>query len=147
MIRRVLKKDIKVSSRTLNKATIIGNVGEEPKMNQTSTGSAVCTFRVATNRSWKPRDSNERQEETQWHSIVVFGRFAEVCQQIVHKSIKVFIEGRLKSTDFSKEDGSQYTKTEIVAESLIVLSQKDKPDSEYIPEYPSIKSSTIYSAN
>jgi len=140
-----------VSTRTLNRAVIIGNVGEEPKLNYTGNGSPVCTYRVATNRTWNPSGSNEKQESTQWHSIVTFGKFAEVSQRIIHKSQKVYVDGRLKSTDFENDDGSTTTKVEIVAQKMIILDDKqpeytandyqddydDFSDDDYSPTTPS----------
>jgi single-strand DNA-binding protein len=123
-----------VSTRTLNRAVIIGNVGEEPKLNHTSNGSPVCIFRVATNRTWSPRDSHQTHESTQWHQVVAFGKFAEVCHKILHKSQKIYVDGRLKSTEFEYDDGSTITKVETVAQKMIVLDDLHQ-EAHYSDEY------------
>lgn len=117
-----------MSARSLNRIDIIGNIGDNPKLNHTSGGAAVCTFRMATNREWTSGETGERQESTQWHGIVVFGKFGELCNRIIKKGQKVFITGRIKYDKMTNQDGGEYTKTEIVAEEVIILDNDQRGD-------------------
>jgi|AACY02.16.fsa_nt_gi single stranded DNA-binding protein (ssb) len=123
-----------MSTRTLNHIDIIGNVGEDAKLTQTSNNTPVCTFRLATNRTYSPSNSDKVHEDTQWHNVVAFGDFAQVCHRLVKKSLKVYIGGRIKSTEFNNDDGSTTTKTEVVADKMIILDgehKQDQPESEF----------------
>lgn len=111
-------------SRTLNRAMVIGNVGQEPKITSTSNGTPVCTFSLATNRSWYSSASNERKEETNWHNVVAFSDLAQTCQKILKKGTKAYVSGRMQSRDFTDADGKKTTKTEIVAFDVIALEKR-----------------------
>lgn len=113
-----------MSSRSWNKVMIIGNVGEEPNILSTNTGIPLCTFNVATNRSWLPKGATERREETQWHHIVAFSKLAEICGQILTRGTKVFISGRLRNREFANPKGETFRKTEIVAADVIALEKR-----------------------
>jgi single-strand DNA-binding protein len=117
-----------MGSRSLNKAMIIGNLGAEPKLAATNTGVPVCTFNVATNRSWLPKGATGRREETQWHHVVAFNKLAEICHQILTKSTKVFVSGRVQNRELVNAEGEKFRKTEIVARNVIALDKrKDSP--------------------
>ncbi len=139
-----------MSSRTLNRVTLIGNVGSDPTLKYLQNGTPLALFRMATNRTYSPSNSDESVEDTEWHQIVIFGKLAEIAEKIVKKGSKVFVEGRLKTTEFQNEDGGTVEKTEIVANELILLDSgkggngdfddhggdSDIPTTdEYIPEY------------
>ena len=118
-----------MSQRDLNHVMLIGNLGDEPKLTTTSKGAAVCTFRLATNRSWLAKGEEERREETEWHGIVAFGGLAEICPQLLAKGTKVFIGGRIQNRELTNDQGEAFKLTEIVAEDLIIL-DKQKSNGE-----------------
>ncbi|HYB99695.1 MAG TPA: single-stranded DNA-binding protein [Candidatus Limnocylindrales bacterium] len=100
---------------SLNKVMILGNLGQDPELRHTSGGKAVTTLRLATNESWQ--DANgQRQERTEWHSVVVWGRAAENCKQYLSKGRTVFVEGRLQTRKWQDQSGSDRYTTEIVAD-------------------------------
>jgi single-strand DNA-binding protein len=94
---------------------ILGNLGRDPELRHTQAGKAVATLRVATNETWTDQ-SGERQERTEWHSIVVWGRQAENCNQYLKKGRSVFVEGRLQTRKWQDRDGNDRYTTEIVAD-------------------------------
>src|SRR3989338_4982365 len=105
---------------SLNSATIIGNLTREPEVRQIPSGQSVCSFAVATNRSWASADG-QKQEASEFHNIVAWGKLAEICAQYLNKGRKVYIEGRLQTRDWEGQDGVRRYRTEIVAENLIIL--------------------------
>ncbi len=110
--------------RDLNKVILIGNVGENPKLTTTSTGNPVCTFFMATNRTWSPADSTESKEETDWHAIVVFSQLAQICSKILQKGTKVFVQGRVQTREFTADNGEKIRKKEVVALDVIGLDKR-----------------------
>lgn len=106
---------------TLNKVMVIGNLTRDPETRSTTGGMVVCTFGIATNRMWTNQQSGERQEEVEFHSVVAFGRLAEICTQYLGKGRKVYVEGRLKTREWEGKDGVKRNRTEIVAENMIML--------------------------
>ena len=107
----------------VNKAIIVGNLGRDPEMRATQSGSQVANFSVATSRAYNDRDGN-RQEETEWHRVVAFGRLAEICGQYLQKGKQVYIEGRLQTRSWEdKETGQKKYMTEIVAQEMQMLSR------------------------
>ncbi len=107
----------------VNKVIIIGNVGADPELRYTPGGTAVANFNVATNESWTD-NNGERQERTEWHRIVVWGRLAEICNQYLRKGSKIYVEGRLQTREWEGQDGVKKQRTEIVADNMILL---DRP--------------------
>ncbi len=115
-----------MATRSLNKVMLIGNLTRDPELRYTPSGTPVCSFGLATNRSWMPSGGEERQEETEFHSIVAWSKLAELCAQLLAKGRKVYIEGRLQTRTWEATTGEKRTKTEIVAEDMIILdSRKD----------------------
>ncbi len=112
-----------MSSRSLNKVTLIGNLTRDPELRYTPTGAAVCTIGLATNRTWVT-DAGEKKEETEFHRVVAWNKLAELCSQLLAKGRKVYVEGRLRTSAWQAQDGSQRTSTEIVIEDMIVLDSK-----------------------
>ncbi len=104
----------------VNKVIILGNVGADPELRYTPGGAAVTNFNVATNESWTDNNS-ERQERTEWHRIVVWGRLAEICNQYLRKGSKVYIEGRLQTRSWEGQDGQKRYTTEVVAREMQML--------------------------
>ena len=115
-----------MSSRSLNKVMLIGNLTRDVEVRYTPSGTAVATFGLATNRSWSSGDSGERQEEVQFHRIVAWSKLAEICGQLLFKGRKIFIEGRLQTRKFTGQDGQQREITEIVAENMMILDTKNR---------------------
>ncbi len=108
---------------SLNKAMIIGNMTKDPEMRQTPSGQQVCNFSVATNRSWQSADG-QKQEASEFHNIVAWGKLAEICGQYLTKGRKVYIDGRLQTRDWDGQDGVKRYRTEIVAENMIILDKR-----------------------
>lgn len=112
-----------MSSRSLNKVQIIGNLTRDPELRYTPSGAAVCTLGVATNRYWVT-DAGEKKEETEFHRVVAWNKLAELCSQLLVKGRKVYVEGRLRTTTWQAQDGTQRTSTEIVIEDMILLDSR-----------------------
>ena len=112
-------------ARDLNKVMIIGRLGVDPEMRYTPSGSPVTTFRVATGRQW--RDSNgENHDETEWFSVVVWNKLAEICNQYLSKGSRVYIEGRLQTRSWEdQQSGQTRYKTEVIANDMIILDSRD----------------------
>ncbi|MEX1051848.1 MAG: single-stranded DNA-binding protein [Patescibacteria group bacterium] len=108
----------------LNRAQIIGNLTRDPEVRSLPSGQSVVNFAVATNRRWKDKDGNFK-EDTQYHEISVWGRLGELASQMLSKGKKVYVEGRLSTNSWEGNDGVKRQRTEITAESFIPLSPKD----------------------
>ncbi len=111
---------------SLNRATIIGNMTRDPETKQTTNGQTVCSFSVATNRTWKGADG-QKQEASEFHNVVAWGKLAEICDQYLNKGRKVYIEGRLQTRDWDGQDGVKRYRTEIVADNMIILDKAGAP--------------------
>lgn len=109
----------------LNRSQIIGNVTATPELKSTTNGTAVTSFSVATNRSYKGGDG-EYKDEVEYHSIVMWAKLAELACKLLKKGTKVFVEGRLKTKEWTTDSGEKRYKTEIVSENFIVLSPKNQ---------------------
>jgi len=104
----------------VNKVILIGRLGSDPEVRYTSNGGAVANFNMATNESWTDK-AGQKQERTEWHRIVVWGKLGELCGQYLSKGRQAFIEGRLQTREWQdKEGGKRYT-TEIVAQNIQFL--------------------------
>lgn len=113
-----------MSSRSLNKVLLIGNLTRDPELRYTPQGTPVCTIGLATNRSWTTGEGGERTEQTEFHKIVVWSKLAEICGQLLKKGRKVFVEGRLQTRDWTTQDGQKRQTTEVVMENMILLDPK-----------------------
>jgi len=100
---------------SVNKAIVLGNLGRDPELRHTASGKAVATLRLATNEQWNDQ-AGERQERTEWHSVVVWGRQAENCSQYLKKGRTVYVEGRLQTRKWQDKEGQDRYTTEIVAD-------------------------------
>ncbi len=107
----------------INKAFIIGNLGQDPEKKFTQKGIAMATFSVATTEKWKDKTTGEDNEQTEWHRIVTFNRLAEICSDYLRKGSKVYIEGKLRTRSWEKDGVRRYT-TEIVAQEMKMLDSK-----------------------
>jgi single-strand DNA-binding protein len=102
----------------LNKVIIIGNLTSDPELRSTSSGQSVCNFRLATNRIWTNKNTREQQKETEYHTVVAWGRLAEIASQFLTKGSLAMIEGRLRTRSWQDASGSKRFRTEIVAQTL-----------------------------
>jgi len=110
-------------ARSLNRVQLIGNLTRDPELRYTPAGNAVCTFGLATNRSWTT-DAGEKREEVDFHKIVAWNKLAELCSQFLVKGRKVYVEGRLSTRNWTAQDGSQKSTTEVVIDDMILLDNK-----------------------
>lgn len=113
----------------LNKVQLIGNLTRDPELRYTPQGTAVCTFGLATNRSWVT-DGGEKKEDTEFHRIVAWNKLAELCSQLLSKGRKVYIEGRLSTRNWTGQDGTQKYITEIVTSDMLLLDSKKTGERE-----------------
>jgi len=118
---------------SVNKVILIGNLGRDPEVRYTPNGMAVCQLNVATTRSWKDKQSGERQEETEWHRVVFFDRLAEIVGEYVKKGKPIYVEGRLKTKKWTDKEGVGRYTTEIIAESLQLLGGREQGDAAPAP--------------
>lgn len=110
-------------ARGVNKVILVGNLGADPELRYTPAGSPVATFNVATSDTWKDKDGNV-QERTEWHRVVAWNKLAEVAGEYLKKGSQVYVEGRLRTQSWQDKDGSKRFKTEIVAQTFMMLGRK-----------------------
>src|SRR5882757_7264759 len=110
-------------ARSLNRVQLIGNLTRDPELRYTPNGNAVCSFGIATNRSWTT-DSGEKREEVDFHNIIAWNKLGELCSQFLVKGRKVYVEGRLSTRSWTGQDGQQKTRTEVVIDDMILLDSK-----------------------
>ncbi len=111
-----------MSVRSLNKVMLIGNLTRDPNLRYTPSGTAICSFGIATNRSWTSSDGGEKQERVDFHNIVSWAKLADICGQLLHKGDKVYVEGRIQNREWKQEDGTDRHITEIVIDNMMLLS-------------------------
>lgn len=119
-------------ARSLNKVQLIGNLTRDPELRYTPNGTAVCSFGLATNRTWKT-DTGEKHEEADFHNIVSWNKLAEICSQFLLKGRKAYVEGRLSTRKWVGQDGTPRSTTEVVISDMILLDSK-RQDPESQPE-------------
>ncbi|MEK9178399.1 MAG: single-stranded DNA-binding protein [Patescibacteria group bacterium] len=122
-------------ARSLNRVQLIGNLTRDPELRYTPQGTAVCSFGIATNRSWTT-ESGEKKEEAEFHRIVAWSKLAELCSQFLVKGRKVFVEGRLSTRSWNAQDGTQRQATEIIISDMILLDSARKVTEEESAEEP-----------
>jgi single-strand DNA-binding protein len=110
-------------SRGVNKAIIVGTLGQDPDVKHTASGNPVVNISVATNESWKDKTTGQQVEKTEWHRIVIFGKLAEIAAQYLKKGSQVYFEGKIQTRTWDKEGVKMYT-TEIVANEMQMLGGK-----------------------
>lgn len=111
---------------SLNRATLIGNLGKDPEVRYTAEGAAVCSVSIATTNQWKDKATGERREETEWHRVVFYGRLAEIAGEYLRKGRTVFVEGRLKTRKWQDAvTGTDRYTTEIIADQMQMLGGRD----------------------
>lgn len=122
---------------SVNKAILIGNLGNDPELRYTPTGQAVASFRIATSERWRDKDG-QVQERTDWHNIVCWGRQAEIANQYLKKGRPVYIEGRIQHRSYDDKDGNKRFITEIIAQRLQLLGGRVEAgaQAQEIPDMP-----------
>ncbi len=108
-------------ARGINKVIIVGNLGQDPETRYMPSGSAVTNFTVATNESWKDKQTGEQRERTEWHRVVMFDRLAEIAAEYLRKGSQVYIEGKLQTRKWQGQDGQDRYTTEIRANEMQML--------------------------
>lgn len=109
--------------KSINKATLIGHVGKQPEIRYTQGGAPVANFSLATNEYWTS-NTGERQEKTEWHKIVAWGKLAEFCQEYIQKGSYLYIEGKIQTRNYEDRDGIKRYVTEIRALEIGMLDKK-----------------------
>ncbi|MDL4862083.1 single-stranded DNA-binding protein [Halomonas elongata] len=111
-------------ARGINKVILIGNVGQDPEIRFTQSGTPVGNINLATSDTWTDKQSGQKQERTEWHRLIVFRRLAEVAQQYVRKGSKIYVEGRLQTRKWQDQSGQDRYVTEIIVNDLQMLDSR-----------------------
>jgi len=109
-------------ARGINKVIIVGNLGGDPETRYMPSGSAVTNLTVATNESWKDKQTGEQKERTEWHKVAMFNRLAEIAAEYLRKGSQVYIEGKLRTRKWQDKEGKDRWTTEIIADEMQMLS-------------------------
>ena len=128
-------------ARGINKAIIVGTLGQDPDVKYTASGSPVVNISVATNENWKDKQTGEAQERTEWHRIVIFGKLAEIAAQYLKKGSQVYFEGKIQTRKWQDKTGQDRYTTEIVANEMQMLGGKQSSGST-VPFDPPANQST-----
>ncbi len=108
-------------ARGINKVILVGNLGADPDTRYMPSGGAVTNLSVATNESWKDKQTGEQKERTEWHKVAMFGRLAEIAAEYLRKGSQVYVEGRLRTRKWQDKDGNDRWTTEIIADEMQML--------------------------
>ena len=108
-------------ARGVNKAILVGNLGRDPEVRYSPNGQAVANVTLATSESWKDKTSGEKQEKTEWHRVVFFGRLAEIAGEYLKKGAQIYVEGRLQTRKWTDKDGNERYTTEIRGDRMQML--------------------------
>jgi len=111
-------------ARGINKVILVGNLGQDPETKAMPSGMTVCNLRIATSESWKDKTTGEMKEQTEWHSVAMFGRLAEISGEYLRKGSQVYIEGRLRTRKWQDKSGNDRYTTEIVANEMQMLGSR-----------------------
>jgi len=111
-------------ARGVNKVILIGNIGKDPEIRYMPSGGAVANCSIATSETWKDKNTGDKVEKTEWHSLVFFGRLAEVVGEYVQKGSKIYVEGRLQTRKWQDKSGNDRYTTEIVANEMQMLDSR-----------------------
>ena len=130
---------------TLNKVMLIGNLTRDPELKKTTGGQSVCSFSIATNRSYTDA-SGQRKDQVEYHNIVTWAKLAEICGQYLVKGKKVYIDGRLQTREWDGQDGQKKDRTEVVAENMIMLDRGGSPMAGGAPVPQSVGASALADA-
>lgn len=108
-------------ARGINKVILVGNLGADPETRYTASGAAITSIRIATSESWTDKQSGEKQERTEWHSITFFGKLAEIAGEYLRKGSQVYVEGRLQTDKWQDKDGNDRYTTKVIANDMQML--------------------------
>jgi single-strand DNA-binding protein len=108
--------------RGVNKVILVGNLGADPEVRYSSTGTAVANFRIATSENWTNKEGG-KETRTEWHRIVAFGKLGEICAEYLNKGKQIYVEGRLQSRSWEDKEGNKRWTTEVVASNVVMLGQ------------------------
>jgi single-strand DNA-binding protein len=122
--RRLTFLEIIIMARGVNKAIIVGTLGKDPDTRYTQGGNAIVNASVATNESWRDKNTGNQVEKTEWHRIVIFGKLAEIAAQYLKKGQQVYFEGKLQTRKWQDQSGQDRYSTEIVANEMQMLGGK-----------------------
>ena len=111
-------------ARGINKVILVGNLGKDPEVRYSPSGQAVANATLATSESWKDKNTGEKQERTEWHRIVFFGRLAEIAGEYLQKGAQIYVEGRLQTRKWQDKEGQDRYTTEIVANEMQMLGSR-----------------------
>ena len=123
-------------ARGVNKVILVGNLGNDPDIRYTAGGAAVANVSIATAETWKDKDTGEKQERTEWHRVVFFGRLAEIVGEYLKKGSQVYIEGRLQTRKWQDKEGNDRYTTEIVASDMQMLGSKGSGSANFNQSTP-----------
>jgi single-strand DNA-binding protein len=112
--------------RGVNKAVIVGTLGKDPEIRYADNGNAVVNISVATNESWKDRETGEAQQRTEWHRIVIFGKLGEIASTYLKKGSQAYFEGKIKTSKWQDQEGNDRYSTEIVASHMEMLGRRSE---------------------
>ncbi len=129
----------------INKVIIVGRLGTDPEIRYTQQGSAVANFSVATSETWVDKANGSKQEKTEWHRIVVWGKTAELCSQYLQKGRQVYLEGKLQTRQWDDKEGVKRYTTEIVAQTVQFLGGRtDERGGEATTPQPDLPTPTVH---
>ena len=111
-------------ARGINKVIVVGNLGADPDSRTMPSGNAVTNISVATSESWNDKETGEKQEKTEWHRVVFFGRLAEIASDYLKKGSQVYVEGKLQTRKWEDKEGKERWTTEIVANQMQMLGER-----------------------
>ena len=111
-------------ARGINKVIVVGNLGANPDSRNMPSGNAVTNISVATSESWNDKETGEKQEKTEWHRVVFFGRLAEIASDYLKKGSQVYVEGKLQTRKWEDKEGNERWTTEIVANQMQMLGER-----------------------
>lgn len=114
----------------LNKVQLIGNLGADPEIRYTAGGSAIANLRIATSESWTDQQSGEKQERTEWHRVVCFGKLAEIVGEHTRKGRQVYVEGKLRTNKYTDKEGIERFSTDVVADEVQFLGPRQETSNE-----------------
>lgn len=127
---------------SVNKVIILGRLGQDPELKYTPSGAAVCNFSLATSETWNDKNTGQKQEKTEWHRVVVWGKLAELCNQYLSKGRQAFVEGKLQTRSWDDKNGQKRYTTEISATTVQFIGGASAQPSAGNNQYDQSSSST-----
>ena len=119
---------------SVNKVILVGNLGRDPEVRTFQNGGKVCNLRIATSENWKDRNTGERRERTEWHSVAIFSEpLARIAEQYLRKGSKVYLEGQLETRKWQDQTGQDRYTTEVVANEMQMLDSRDNSQANVVP--------------